>query len=135
MSPESWVLVGLGVCVALASGLLLYRRWLRRSKTADYASEWRSIQKMCRNKDDWAHAIIHADMFLEQVLEQKKFAGKTMGERMVAAEKEFSKRDDIWAAHKLANSLRKDADVTMTKKKTKDALMAYQHAFKDLEIL
>lgn len=125
-----------GVLIVIVTvALILLRRMPKRVQSKYYVGKWREIQKMCSNKDDWAHAVIHADMLLDEILVKRKIAGKTTGERMVSAQKRFTTNDSLWDAHKLANSLRHDAEQRITKAKIKDALVAFRQALRDLGAL
>lgn len=135
MSPEALMIVAVGVLVTLLTGLVLLRKLPGKVRAGEYVEQWREIQKMCRNKDDWAHAIIHADMLLDEVMIKKKVSGKTMGERMVNAESMFKSKDAVWNAHKLSGTLRKDGDAKVPKPLVKKTLVAFGQALKDLGAL
>lgn len=135
MSPEA-VIASIGaVIVVITIILLIIRRLPKRVKTSYYTTKWREIQKMCGNKSDWAHAIIHADMLLDEILIKKKIVGKSMGERMVSAQKKLSAHDALWDAHKLANTLRQNAELRLSEAKVKEALIAFRQALRDLGAL
>ncbi|MCA9324282.1 hypothetical protein KC992_04250 [Candidatus Saccharibacteria bacterium] len=135
MSPERIVaLVGL-LIIVLTALVIIARRLPKRIKTSIYVRKWRDIQKLCGHKDDWSHAIVHADMLLDEVLKKRKVVGKTMGERMVNAQSRFSSNDSIWNAHKLANMIRQEGTRTMKETDVKNALVAFRQALRDLGAL
>lgn len=113
-------------------GLAIFRKVPKRVKAKTYVKKWRQIQGMCRNKEDWAHAIVHADMLFDEVMRKKKIPGKTTGERMVNAQEKFSSHDALWDAHKLANILRQDGDKRVREDSVKSALVAFRQALRDL---
>lgn len=135
MSPE--LIVGLGGAFIVAATLVVvtFRKLPKRIKSVYYVQKWREIQKMCGTKDDWGHAIIHADMLLDEILLKKKFAGKTMGERLVSAQKKFSSHDAVWNAHKFANSMRENVEQKVSESKVKEVLIAFRQALRDLGAL
>jgi hypothetical protein len=135
MSPEKMIfyaVIAIGIVSVL---ILLYRYVPRRVKVAYYVHKWREIQKLCANKDDWMHALVHADMLLDEVLRKKKITGKTMGERMVNAQPDFSANDAIWSAHKLVNAIRQESAKKVSENEVKNALIAYRQALRDLGAL
>jgi hypothetical protein len=135
MSPERLLVVGVVAVTVLATVLFLARRLPRKVKVGLYVRKWREIQRLCANKDDWTHALVHADMLLDEVLRKKKIAGKTMGERMVNAQDRFSANDAIWTAHKLVNAIRQEGTKKIPEIDVKNALIAYRQALRDLGAL
>lgn len=121
--------------LVITVGILLIRKLPKRIKTSHYVRKWRDIQKLCANKSDWSHAIVHADMLLDEVLKKRKIAGKTMGERMVNAQSKFSANDAIWTAHKLANTIRQDGVQKLSESAVKDTLVAFRQAMRDMGAL
>ena len=79
--------------------------------------------------------IIDADKLLDEVLKQRKYKGKTMGERLVSAQRSIKSNDDVWFAHKLRNQLVHENNVKLSERKVKDALMGVRSALKDLGAL
>ncbi len=135
MSPELMVALGGAFIVAVTLVVVTFRKLPKRVKSVYYVQKWREIQKMCGTKDDWGHAIIHADMLLDEILLKRKFAGKTMGERLVSAQKKFSSHDAVWNAHKFANSLRENVEQRVSETRVKEALIAFRQALRDLGAL
>ncbi len=135
MSPELIVaLIGVFI-VAITMVVVTFRKLPKRIKSVYYVQKWREIQKMCGTRDDWGHAIIHADMLLDEILLKKKFAGKTMGERLVSAQKKFSSHDSVWNAHKFANSMRENVEQKVSESRVKETLIAFRQALRDLGAL
>jgi hypothetical protein len=135
MSPESIVaIVGL-VLVILSIGYVIARKLPKRLKAAHYTRKWRDIQRLCSDKSNWPQAILLSDELLNEVLVKKQKTGKTMGERMVSAQKVFSANDAIWKAHKLANHIRTHEPEKLKEKDVKESLVAYRQALRDLGAL
>lgn len=135
MSPEKILFYSAcGILVvALVIGVLRFLP--KRIKVGHYVRKWREIQRLCANPEDWSHALVHADMLLDEVLRKKKISGKTMGERMVNAQTDFSANDAIWSAHKLVNVIRQENTKKISENEVKNALIAYRQALRDLGAL
>jgi hypothetical protein len=96
-----------------------------------YDQRWKDIQKLLAKKSNWSEAIIRADKLLDDVLKKRHFKGKTMGERLVAAQHEISANDKVWYSHKLRNKL-DSGNIKLTKTDVKETLIGYWLACKDL---
>lgn len=135
MTPEKIIaIIGL-IIIVITIFVVLFRRMPRRIKSVQYVKKWRDIQRLCSNKDDWSHAIVHADMLLDEVMKKRKISGKTMGERLVQCRDRLSANDAVWNAHKLANKIRQDGDVTLTESEVKEALVAFRQALRDVKAI
>lgn len=135
MSLEMYTIIGVVTLIVLIGILLVGRRLLKRVCSAYYVKKWREIQRLCVNKDDWTHAIVHADMLLDEVLKKRRIGGKTMGERLVNAQSRFSAHDAVWNAHKLANTIRQDGLDKVPESKVKETLVTIRQALRDLGAL
>ena len=58
--------------------------------------------------------------------------GKTMGERMKAAQNKFSSNNSVWYAHKMRNQIAHERNFKVDYNKAAHALKAYRQALKDL---
>lgn len=114
---------------------LMTRRRKKPLNTSYFAERWTEAQKLCRSKDTWPLAIINADSLLDEALKKSGYKGKTMGERMVAAQRDFSDNDGVWYGHKLRNKLVHEADVKLKEVDVKDALVGIRQALRDLGAL
>ena len=135
LSPEKIALLVVAFLFFVLFIFWAARRLPRRIKTVQYIKKWRDIQRLCSHKEDWSHAIVHADMLLDEVLRKKKVAGKTMGERLVNIQSNFSAHESVWNAHKLASALRQDGARTMQEEDVKSTLIAFRQALRDLGAL
>lgn len=135
MSPERMLAIFGLVIIAITVLVVIIKKLPKRVKKVQYVKKWRDIQKLCSNKDDWSHAIVHADMLLDEVLKKRKISGKTTGERMVKAQSKFSANDSIWQAHKLANAIRQEGARSLKESEVKEALVAFRQALRDLGAL
>jgi hypothetical protein len=127
-----------GVVVVLAAfvgGIFMLRRRPRKLKVDEFNKRWKELQKLCAKKETWPLAVINADKLLDDALKRLRFRGKTMGERMVAAQRSFTDNDGVWFGHKLRNRLVHEQDVKLKEADVKDALIGIRQALKDLGAL
>lgn len=121
--------------LALIFGVGFLQRRPRTLKPEYFQRKWQDLQKMCADKATWPLAIINADKLLDEALRKRHFKGKSMGERLVAAQREFSSNDSVWFGHKLRNRLVHESDVKLKETDVKQALMGLRQGLKDLGAL
>ncbi len=107
----------------------------RIKRTSKFISEWKELQGLCRDKDTWAEALQTADVLLNKALKKRRFRGKTLGERLVKAQRFITDNDDIWDAHNLVKKLSSDTKLRLKETDVKEALISYREALKDLGAL
>jgi hypothetical protein len=135
MITLSAVLAGI-VLITLVIGVgLIQKRHKPRLKTAYYEVRWRALQKLCSDKSTWPLAVIDADKLLDDALRRLKYKGKTMGERLVAAQRDMTDNDSVWYAHKLRNKLVHEDIANLKEVSVKDALKGIRQALRDLGAL
>lgn len=100
-----------------------------------FTEKWKEAQKLCASKETWPLAIINADNVLDEALKKAGYRGKTMGERLVSAQRDLSDNDGVWYGHKLRNKLVHEADTKVKEADVKDALMGIRQALRDLGAL
>ena len=135
MSAELLIAV-IGAAIALA-GLVTY--FVKKPKKAldkqHFRKKWKELQKQCASSETWALAVIQADSLLDEALKKRRFKGKTMGERLVSAQRSLTSNDGVWFGHKLRNQLVHQTDVALREKDIKHALIGFGQALKDLGAL
>ncbi len=97
--------------------------------------KWKNLMKHLVEKDKWAQAILDADSLVDEVLKKKRYGGKTMGERLVSAQKDLKKNDGIWFAHRFSNKLSSSKSFTVDKEDVVKVLNNYKDALVDLDAL
>lgn len=130
------IAVGAGVLIlvlVVVAGILSRRP--RKMNTTYYAEKWLELQKLLKDQATWPLAIIDADKLLDKALKERKYKGKSMGERLVAAQRDIQDNDDVWFGHKLRNKLVHEQDIKLRERDVKDALLGIKHALKDLGAL
>jgi len=113
--------------------------WLKRRPkqlNKDYYQErWQTLQGLLKDKSTWPLAVIDADKLLDDALKRLHYKGKTMGERLVSAQRNITDNDGVWFGHKLRNRLVHESNVKLTEKVVKEALIGIRSALKDLGAL
>ncbi len=107
----------------------------RRLKNDYFTNRWRELQKLCRNPDTWIKALIDADNLLDEALKKRRYPGKSMGERLVAAQRDFTNNDALWYGHKLRMKVESHPKLKLRQQDIKNALMGIRQALKDLNAL
>ncbi len=121
----------LAVVIVLVISVKLRKRPRKLDQTK-FKTKWSTVQAMLPDNKMWPLAIIDADKLLDEVLKARKYKGKTMGERLVSAQRDISDNEMVWFAHKLRNKLVHDQEVKLHKADVKDALLGIRAAMKDL---
>jgi hypothetical protein len=126
----------MAVLVVVLIGLLLLRRYRSRHlNTVYFTDRWRDLQQYCKTRKTWPQAVIAADNLVDEALRRRLFKGKTMGERLVAAQHVLTANEAVWFGHKLRSKL-PDQDVRKLKKQDiLEALAGFRQALKDLGAL
>lgn len=139
MSDSMSILFLLGVLV-VAVGLIVIISLTRKAPKGlnreKYQEEWLLLENSLTSDISVQHmAIINADKLLDKALKERGFKGETMGERLGAASREFTKRDSVWGAHKLRNRIAHEDSVRINLALTRRVLASYKYALKDLGAL
>ncbi|OVE79331.1 hypothetical protein BVY00_00685 [bacterium G20] len=100
-----------------------------------YQKRWLEILARVKTYDGMILAVIDADKLFDEVLKKQNYKGKTMGERLVAAQHDISDNDSVWYAHKLRNRLVHEPTMRLRKNEAKNALAGFRQGLKDLGAL
>ena len=100
-----------------------------------FQKRWVDLLAKVKTQDGMTVAVIDADKLLDEALKRRHYRGRTMGERLVAAQRQLSDNDAAWYAHKLRNRLVHEADVRLKENEAKRALAGARQALKDLGAL
>ena len=131
---RSLLVVGL-VAVLIVLALALARFVRRRISPHKYVERWQDLQRFCASKETWPLAIISADKLLDEALKNKHLKGKSMGERLVSAQRILSDNDSVWFSHNLAKKLIEEATVRLNQTDVKKSLLGVRQALKDLGVM
>ncbi len=127
--------VAVAIILLLIFGVGFLQRRPRVLKRDYFEKRWKELQGLCGKKDTWPLAIINADKLLDEALRKRRFKGKAMGERLVAAQRILTDNDAVWFGHKLRNRLVHEDNVKLKEKEVKQALLGFRRALKDLGAL
>lgn len=135
MSPERIAAIA-AASIALLVLLVVFARFgPRRISAKRFAKRWRELQAKCSDANKWPEALKDADNLLDDALKRRRVKGKTMGERMVSAQKLFSDNDAVWFGHKLRKKYETNPSMELTQAQMKKALIGLGKALKDLGAL
>jgi len=114
--------------------LTMNRRGPKLLDVEKYRSRWLNIEYQLKRDElsSYHLAIINADKLLDQALQDRAFAGQTMGERMKSAQTSWSNANVVWSAHKLRNRIAHEADAQIGFDEARRGLVGYKQALKDL---
>lgn len=135
MSPEMIALLVAGVSVLAVVLFVAYRLLPKKLKPQVYSDKWMDIQSFCKDKTAWPQALSDADALLDQALRKRKFKGKSMGERMVSAQRVFTNNDTVWFAHNLYKKVSADPTIKLREAEVKAALLGFRQALRDIGAL
>lgn len=135
MSIETIVFI-IGIALLVLGLITFATKKTKKNLNKDYyRTQWKKLQSGLSKPDSWPMAIIQADNLLDEALKSLKFKGKTMGERLVSAQKSLSDNDGVWYGHKLRNKIVHEVDIKLTKKEVQKSLVGIRQALKDLGAL
>lgn len=127
-------IIGAGLAV-LGIITFLARRPRKELNREYFSKKWKELQKGLNKEEMWPMAVIQADSLLDEALKKRRFKGKTMGERLVSAQRSFSDNDSVWFAHKLRNKLVHEVDTKISKKEVQKALIGLRQGLRDIGAL
>lgn len=113
----------------------LFRRKRRKLNPVKYQERWKELQKNCATRKTWPQAVIAADDMLCEALKQRRYKGKTTGERLVSAQHDLSANEMAWFGHKLRDKIASQDVRTLKKQDILDALAGFRQALRDLGAL
>lgn len=134
MIELSWALfvaVGAVITVVLVAAVLTRRRPAKLDQEK-FRTRWQELQSLCANKETWPLAVINGDKLVDEALKKNHYKGKSMGERLVSAQRDLSSNESIWFGHKLRNKLVHEDYKLKSQRDVKDALLGFLVALKDL---
>lgn len=132
VSPESMLIYGLAGSALVIILAVTAVKFARRLRNDHFISKWKVLQSRLPYKHGWRQAIIEADDLLGDALKKKKIKGRTMGERMVNAQKKFTDNNSVWYGHKLRKKLDDNPNYVPKKNEVKKALLGLRTGLKDI---
>jgi hypothetical protein len=107
----------------------------RRLNVKKYTKRWQELQQYCASRKTWPQALSEADALLDKALKQRRFKGKTTGERLVSAQHKLTSNDSVWFSHKFCQKVQGVDVRTLKKKEMLIALAGFRQALRDLGAL
>lgn len=135
MSFEKLVATLIGVMIILLGAFLIVRFVPKRTRKSTFRAKWKEIYQYCAHKETWPTALARADELLDMALQRRRYKGKNMGERLVAAQKKFTDNDSLWHAHKLSAKATEQPKLKLKEKDVKEALASVMQGLKDLDVI
>lgn len=115
---------------------VVYKYYPRKLKQSDYMNKWKKAQNYCKDKATWPKALEEADKLLRSALKKRRFKGKSMGEKMVSAQRLFTDNDSLWYAHNLYKKvIAVDSKKRLKESEVRDALIGFRQGLRDLGAL
>ena len=89
------------------------------------------------NPAEWRHAIIEADVMLDELLMREGFIGDSLGERLKSVPQErMQSLSSAWEAHKVRNEIaHAGSDFILTKREARGAIDNYRKVFEEFHML
>ncbi len=129
------VIAGILLLMLVTIGATVMKRRPKEIDTEYYKQKWEIVHRQASKKESWPLAIINADKLLDGVLKKHKYKGKTMGERLVAAQHDLTRNDSVWFGHKLRNRLVHEEEAGLRERDVKAAISGLRQAMHDLGAL
>ena len=116
------------------------RKWAERYGGVTTTNDrWSQIQGHLaeENPNSWRIAIIEADIFLEEVLNNAGYSGTTIGEKLKGANPtSFTTVQDAWEAHKIRNEIaHAGGDFILTKRIAQETIVRFERVFREFGAL
>jgi len=127
-------LIGIIVFGLVALAVITRLSKLRKPKIEKqfFQDQWAQLLARVKTPEGMVLAIVDADKLLDEALKRHHYKGKTMGERLVSAQRAISDNDAVWYAHKLRNRLVHEPNVRLKKREAQNALAGFRQGLKDL---
>lgn len=113
---------------------------VRRVGTAVKGDErWQRVMRLVNgdNPTEWRHAIIEADVMLDEILTSQGYVGDTLGEKLKAVPQErLQTLQAAWEAHKVRNEIaHSGSDFILSQREARRAIENYRQVFSEFGML
>jgi transposase len=100
---------------------------------------WETIVRHSQsdNENDWRHAIMDADILLDELLDSLGYRGDTMGDKMKQVERsDFTTIDLAWEAHKVRNRIAHEgSQMHLSEREVKRTIGLFEQVFKEFHLI
>lgn len=97
--------------------------------------KWNTVisHMLSENPNDWRHAIIEADIMLDEMLTASGYSGLTLGEKLKSADvSTFKTINQAWEAHKIRNAIAHEgANFTLSAREAKRVIRLFEEVFRE----
>ena len=136
MTPEMTAAIAAGgILLLVVIGVTAKKAPIKRINQEYFRKHWMELLTKVKTPEGMVLAVIEADKLLDEALKRRRFSGKTMGERLVAAQRTLADNDAVWYAHKLRNRLVHEPGTRLKESEAKAALAGFRQALRDLGAL
>ncbi len=130
----------LAAVIVLGVGVLAAVSYFSRRRTPHldqtyFHEKWMELLSRVKTPEGMVLAVIDADKLLDEALKKCHYRGKTMGERLVAAQRDIRDNDAVWYSHKLRNRLVHEPNVRLKRREAQAALAGFKQGLNDLGAL
>lgn len=112
------------------------RAWRELHGARDENTRWNEVLRHAGSDrpNDWRLSIIEADIMLGEALTESGYAGTTIGEQLRGiSPNHLQSVQDAWDAHRIRNRIAHEgADFILTQAMTREAIVKYERALKEL---
>ena len=114
--------------------------WARKyAQAGTKSARWDIIQERVNenNPASWRIAIIEADIFLEETLNEAGYSGQSLGEKLRTANTtSFTTIQDAWEAHKVRNEIaHAGSDFVLTQKTARETILRFERVFREFGVI
>lgn len=100
---------------------------------------WETIVRHSQsdNENDWRHAIMDADILLDELLDSLGYRGDTMGDKMKQVERsDFNTIDLAWEAHKVRNRIAHEgSQMQLNEREVRRTIGLFEQVFKEFHLI
>lgn len=100
---------------------------------------WEEIEQYIEteNPSDWRHAIMEADILLDEMLSNMGYHGEGVGEKLKQAQgTRFHTLDKAWEAHKVRNALAHEGSkYTISQREAKRVVDLFRQVFEEFNVI
>ena len=126
------ILFGLAILFLISRLGKRFNKFQKGLNKEYFQDRWFELLLRVKTPEGMILAVIDADKLLDEALKRRNFKGKTMGERLVSAQRTLGDNDAVWYAHKLRNRLVHEPDVKLKKSEAQTALNGFKKGLTDL---
>lgn len=104
----------------------------------ELADRWKNILVLVNseNQNDWARAIMEADILLEEILDKSGYRGVGVAEKLKRVDKgDMENLDSAWEAHKIRNNIAHEPNFTLNKHEANRIIELYRKVFAEYYVI